>query len=144
MASPNASFARRLQESKTFEKVDYRYREAWLAHCIELGEERISCLEDNEVFFESTDKTISETILRRLNNYSFASGSFFVIAKNRMSSSPPSILFRCLFHSTERVSHRKKGVPAPDDLLVRKDPVIGEITGSRQRERLDRRLGCMV
>jgi hypothetical protein len=29
-------------------------------------------------------------------------------------------------------------------MLIRKDPVLGEIIGSRQRERLDCRLGCMV
>lgn len=144
MASPNASLARRLQESKTFEKVDPRYREVWLRHCIELGEEGISCPQDGEIFFKRMDKTMTEIVLRRLNNYGFASGSFFMTTKNRMSSSPPSIVFQCLFHSTKRVSHKKKGAQVPEDILVRKDPVTGEIIGSRQRERSDRRLGCMV
>jgi hypothetical protein len=139
MASPNASLAQRLQQSPTYAVLGETYRQAWLQHCLKLGEDRISKPRTGEVFRTLPNAQMSKSILGRLNDYGIAAGCEFVTKSSDFKHWTPNITFLCSFHGTRKANKHKL-----KDELVRVDPITGERVSDRQRNKDDSRLGCTV
>ena len=132
MASPNARIA--LRNTKTFKKLPEGYHEAWLNHLEALGSHS-ERPRDGEVFKDQ------HHCLRRLNAWGMREGCAYVTSTSRAKNQTPNWDFACVFHSSQSQNNWK----LKDDRVVREE-IEGEtqVVSDRQRDTLNRRLGCPV
>lgn len=108
MASPNASLALRLQQSKTYEVLEPTYRQGWIQYCLQRREVELVQPVDGESFGDCPKSDILNTVKDRLNNsYGMAAGCFFACKKNRLSSAIPTLEFWCYFYGDSKSNNWK-------------------------------------
>ena len=136
MASPNAQVALRLRGSSTYRVVSQSFRDAWVTACLKLPASSLECPQDGEVFEVAPGDSISSVAKERFRMYGLAVGMEFTIAKVRTGR---SVEIHCKHFGVEKDNFHKI-----KDLVVRKDPVTGELKSDRKRNRDDQRTGCQV
>jgi hypothetical protein len=138
MASPNASLALRLQQSPTYTALGATYRQAWLEHCLKLGEDRVSKPRDGEVYETLPDKQMSKLVLQRLNDYGIAAGCAFAICRSDFKHPHPNVTFTCVFFGSKTANKHK----IPEERVTRDGE--GRVITQRSRNTNHSRLGCRV
>ena len=129
MASPNARIIA-LRESRLYSVLPNHLRQPWIDHTLALG--------DKTTRPGSQEKFESEVdCLQRLNAWGFATGCAFVTLRSRPKDITPSWQFACVFHDEATANKWKlEGRVEKDD--------EGNVVSKRQRDTVNRRLGCPV
>jgi hypothetical protein len=131
MASPNARAA--LLASETYSRLPASVRPSWIDYIEALGEECV-IPKDGEVFEDE------KHCLRRLNAWGMREGCAYVTRTSRAKHTTPSWDFACIFHDKEPQNNWEL-----EDRVVRERVgKQGEVVSKRQRDTVNRRLGCPV
>ena len=131
MASLNACIA--LTATPTYQRLPEHLRRPWLDYIQSLGPE-CDRPEDQEVFNSPAH------CLKRLNSWGMLEGCAYVTRTSRATHATPNWTYACIFHDEDSQNNRKR-----EDRVVREE-VDGKqkVVSIRQRDTVNRRLGCAV